>query len=525
MIILDKISKAYGPKTLFKDASYNMPENERIALIGNNGAGKTSLLNILCGFDKDYDGVIIMPKRVKLGYLPQIVNPNPKESLIEEAMDGAKELNGVIKDREEIISKLSDGTQTDEDMDKYDYLEDRFNALGGYRIREDAKDILTGLGFKEEQMELPVSDFSGGWRMRLEFAKMLLDNPNFLILDEPTNHLDLPSIMWFEDYLKRFQGTIFFVSHDKDLLNRLSTYVLHLKDGNMNSYKGTFDQFLDSFTLKQSQNAAFAKNIKTQYDHIEKFVNKFKAKSSKARQAQSRMKTLVKLKALEDSIEIDSMDDSMSLKLANPHPSGKQVMKLDKLYVGYEKPLLKPLSFTIERGQKIAILGMNGLGKSTILKTLIGKLKTLGGELTLGHKINYGYFAQEHLEGLDEKQSILKNLMESEPTMKEMEARRLLGALGLKGDEVQKKISVLSGGEKSRTALACMLAQKPNVLFLDEPTNHLDLSACENLAEALDEYTGTVIFVSHNRSFINGLATHQLYLKPDEIIRLEEVEE
>ena len=381
MIIIQNISKSYGVKHLFKDASYNMPENGRIALIGNNGAGKTSLLNILCGFDQDYDGDITIPKKTKLGYLPQIVNPNPKESLIEEALEGAKELNEVIKEKDEILGRLG-SDHSDDDLDRYDYLEERFTSLNGYRIREDAKEILFGLGFKEEQIELPVTDFSGGWRMRLEFAKMLLDNPNLLILDEPTNHLDLPSIMWFEDYLKKFQGTILFVSHDKDLLNRLSTHILHLKDGKMTSYKGNFDYFLDSFTLKQSQNASFAKNLKTQYDHIEKFVNRFKAKSSKAKQVQSRMKNLVKLKALEDSIEFDSMEDSMSLKLANPHPSGKHVLKLDQVCVGYEKPLLKPLSFAIERGQKIAILGMNGLGKSTILKTLINLIKPIKGEIT-----------------------------------------------------------------------------------------------------------------------------------------------
>lgn len=525
MIILNNISKSYGIKVLFKNASYNMPENGRIALIGNNGEGKTSLLNILCGFDKDYDGEVIMPKRVKLGYLPQIVNPNPKPTLIREALEGAKELNSVIAMREEILNRIMEGTQSDEDLNKYDYLEDRFNTLNGYRIREDAKDILVGLGFKEDQMEQPVDSLSGGWRMRIEFAKMLLDNPNFLILDEPTNHLDLPSIEWFEGYLKKFQGTILFVSHDKDLLNRLSTHVLHLKGGKLTPYVGNFDKFLDSFTLKQDQNSHAAKHLKQQYEHIEKFVNRFRARPTKARQVQSRLKTLAKIRAMEDSIEFDEMKDTMNLKLGNPHPSGKHVLKLDKVYVGYEKPILKPLSFSIERGQKIAILGMNGLGKSTILKTIIGKIKSLGGEINWGHKVSYGYFAQEHLEGLNEQESILKNVMDSISSIKEVEARSLLGALGLKGDEVLKKISVLSGGEKSRTALACMLAKKPNVLLLDEPTNHLDLSACENLAEALDEYTGTVIFVSHNRAFINGLASHQLYLRQGDLVRLEEIDE
>jgi len=525
MIIIQNISKSHGPKTLFNNATFNMPENARIALVGNNGAGKTSLLNIICGHDKDFDGEVILPKNVKLGFLPQIPNASPKATLLEEALDGAKELNLVIQQREEILGKIASGLQSDEDLDKYDFLEGRFNDLGGYRISEDAKDILLGLGFKESQMNHEVTSFSGGWRMRIEFAKMLLDNPNFLILDEPTNHLDLPSIEWFENYLQKFQGTILFVSHDKDLLNRLPNHILHLKDGKLTHYKGNFDQFLDAFSLKQEQNTHVAKHLKLRYEHIEKFVNRFRAKPSKANQVRSRLKTLAKLKTMEDSIEFDSMADSMTLKLDNPTPSGRLVLKLDKLYVGYDKPLLKPLNFNIERGYKIAILGMNGLGKSTILRTIINKLKPLKGEIIWGHKIKYGYFAQEHLDGLDENETILKNVLASDSRLKELEARSLLGSLGLKGDDVLKKISILSGGEKSRTALACILAQKPNLLLLDEPTNHLDLSACENLAEALFEYTGTVIFVSHNRSFIKALATHNVYLKEGELPKLEEVAE
>lgn len=523
MIILQDISKSYGTKTLFNNESYNFPENGRIALIGNNGAGKTSLLNILCGFDKDYDGKIVVPKKVKLGYLPQITNPQPKDTLIEEAMDGAFELQDVIKEKNEILSRL--GTDhNDNDLDRYDYLEERFTALGGYRIEEDAKEILLGLGFKEEQLLEPVISFSGGWRMRIEFAKMLLNNPNFLILDEPTNHLDLPSIMWFESYLQKFAGTILFVSHDKDLLNRLSTHILHLKDGKMNSYKGNFDFFLDAFTLKQEQNTHVAKHLKQQYEHIEKFVDRFRAKPSKARQVQSRLKMLAKLKTMEDSIEFDEMQDSMSLNLDNPAPSGRNVLKLDKVYVGYDKPLLKPLSINIERGQKVAILGMNGLGKSTILKSIQEIIKPIDGEITWGHKVKIGYFAQEHLDGLDENKNILENILQTTSNLKELEARKLLASLGIRGDEILKKLSVLSGGEKSRVALACILASKPNVLLLDEPTNHLDLSACENLAEALFEFTGTVIFISHNRSFIEAIATHRIYLEQNKLPKLEELD-
>lgn len=522
MIIIQNIEKTYGARKILDSVSYNMPEGGKIALVGNNGAGKTSLLNILCDFDKDFYGDVIKPKRLKLGFLPQIPNPNPRDSLVKEAMDGATQLQSVIREREELLKKL-ESDYSEEILDRYDFLERQYTELGGYRLEEDAKDILQGLGFKEEQFEAPIDTFSGGWRMRVEFAKMLLNNPNFLILDEPTNHLDLPSIEWFEKYLQKFQGTILFVSHDKELLNRLPTHILHLRSGKLTGYKGNFDHFLDEFTMKQSQNTDVAKNLGKRFEHIEKFVERFRYKPSKARQVQSRLKMLAKMKTLEDSLEFESLEDSMSLKLSNPKPSAKLVVKFDKLRIGYDKALLKPLNFSIERGQKVAILGLNGLGKSTTLKTILGKIKPIDGEYNWGQKAEIGYFAQEHLEGLNENANMLENVRESESSLKEVEIRSLLGALGLKGDDVLKKLNVLSGGEKNRVALACILAKKPNILLLDEPTNHLDLSASENLAEALLEFTGTVIFVSHNRAFIDAVATHRIYLEEGKLPRLEDL--
>ncbi|MGV2333192.1 MAG UNVERIFIED_CONTAM: ATP-binding cassette domain-containing protein [Planctomycetaceae bacterium] len=392
MIILQNISKAYGHRKLLDNVSVNCPSGGKIALIGNNGVGKTSLINILCGFDKDYDGEVIIPREVRLGYLPQIANHNPKENLLEEALDGALDLNNVIKERDEILLKLSNSEYSDDDLSRYDYLEERFGMLGGYRIREDAKEILIGLGFKEEQMEESVRSFSGGWRMRLEFAKMLLNNPNFLILDEPTNHLDLPSIEWFEGYMQKFNGTILFISHDKDLLNRLSTHTLHLRQGKLTPYKGNFDKFLDEFSLKQSQNTHIARHLNLQYEHIEKFVNKFRASATKARQVQSRLKTLAKLQTLQENVEFEEIKDTMNLRLDNVNPSGRNVLKVKNLLIGYDKPLIKPLNFTVEKGQKVAILGMNGLGKSTLLKTILGDTANLGGEITWGHNVKIRIF-------------------------------------------------------------------------------------------------------------------------------------
>ncbi len=524
MIILQNISKAFGPRDLFKSISFSCPPNSRIALIGNNGAGKTTLLNILCGFEKDYEGEVIQPKGVRLGYLPQEANPNPKPTLLEEALSGAIEVNIIIHQRDAVLERMAE-EYTQEIYDQYDYLEQMYNTLECYRVEEDAREILRGLGFKEEQFVLPVDLLSGGWKMRLEFAKMLLNRPNFLILDEPTNHLDLPSIEWFENYLKKFDGTILFVSHDRGLLNRLATYVLHLRQGKLTSHIGNFDKFLDAFTFAQEQNVHAAKHLKQQYEHIEKFVNRFRASPAKARIVQSRLKVLAKLKVLEGGIQFEDLDGNMQLKLDPPKPSGKTVAKVDKLLIGYDKPLIKELSFNIAKGDRVAILGANGLGKSTLLKTILGRHPALGGQVILGHNVVTGYFAQECLEGLREELTIMDNIRANAVSMREPEIRALLASLGISGANVFKPIEVLSGGEKSRVALACMLAQKPNVLFLDEPTNHLDLYACENLANALAEYTGTLIFVSHNRDFIQTVATHTLYLKEQGILQLEKVEE
>ncbi|MBX9977605.1 MAG: ATP-binding cassette domain-containing protein [Alphaproteobacteria bacterium] len=524
MIVLNNVQKTFGERALLKNASFHCPEGAKIALIGNNGAGKTTLLNILCGFDKNFEGSITRPRELRLGYLPQNANPNPALTILLEALSGAKEVNTIRDERDALLEQMA-MEFSQEIYDRYEFLEQRFSALNGYRLEEDARDLLRGLGFKEEDFDRSVAHLSGGWRMRVELAKMLLDQPNFLILDEPTNHLDLPSIEWFEGYLQKFKGTILFVSHDKDLLNRLSTHILHLRKGDLTDYKGNFDAFLEAFELKQAQSAHGAKHIKQQTDHIQQFVDRFRFKPSKARQVQSRLKMLSRLKSLEDTVQTETMADTMGLSLDTPTPSGKEVLKVKSLTIGYDKPLVKNMNFSVYKGQKVAILGANGLGKSTLLRTFLGQQAPLDGTANFGHNVGIGYFAQEHLEGLDEKQNVLENVLRSSPTMREVEARKLLASLGLVRDDVFKTIKILSGGEKSRTALACMLAKKPNTLFLDEPTNHLDLSAIEILAQALSDFEGTVVFISHNRSFIQAVATHVIYLKERGPVTIEVVEE
>ncbi|MBS0236748.1 MAG: ABC-F family ATP-binding cassette domain-containing protein [Proteobacteria bacterium] len=513
MIILQNICKSFGQRKLFDNIAFNFPKQAKIALVGNNGEGKTTLLNILCGFEREYEGEVIKPKNLRLGYLPQVPNPNPKESILLEALDGAIEINNLIKKRDLALEQMSTD-YSQEVFDTYEHCEMMLTSLDGYRIEEDLREILFGLGFVEEQLDQPVQTLSGGWRMRLEFAKMLLDRPNFLVLDEPTNHLDLPSIEWFEGYLKRFNGSILFVSHDKSLLNLLADHVLHLRNGKMSYYVGNFDKFLDAFTLAQEQNAHMSKQVQLQSEHIQKFVNRFRASPSKAKLVQSRLRVLAKLRALEESIEFEDLGGSMQLQLGNAQQPGKNVLKVASLVIGYDKPLVKsPLSFIVGRGERVAILGANGLGKSTLLKTMLGMQTPLSGEVVFGHNVIPGYFAQDSFEGLDYGLTVMENVVRAAVNMRDSDVRMLLGTLGFSGNSVFKQAAVLSGGEKSRVALACVLVTKPNLLLLDEPTNHLDIYACENLADALCEYTGTVIFVSHNRDFIARVATQKLILQ------------
>lgn len=509
MIFLQSLSRRFGDRYVFKDVTYHFPDKARIALVGANGAGKSTLLNILCELDEPDDGTVIRPGNLRLGYLPQEPNPHPKDTILEEALSGGGEVYALHHELQAALQEM-ESNYSDQVYEKYEKIEKRYQDLDGYALEADAKAILIGLGFHHDQFENHPKTLSGGWRMRLELTKMLIKRPNFLILDEPTNHLDLPSMIWLEDYLQDFMGTLVFVSHDRALLNRLSNHTLHLKGGVLTPYKGNFDAFLETYEMKNLQNEQMAKNLQSRAQHIEKFVSRFRSKPTKARQVQSRLKMLEKIKVLEDSIDFNTPDAEVAIPLKPPPPSGRVVLTVADLFVGYDKPLVKKMGFRVERGQKIAIIGANGIGKSTLLKTIAGKIPPLAGEIKWGHNVLMQFFAQEQLDVFDPKRTALENLMSSAPDMSEQKARKLLGALLLKGDDVFKPMGVLSGGEKSRVGLASLLSQEANLLLLDEPTNHLDMASCELLAQALDEFEGTVLFVSHNRSFIDDVATHIL---------------
>ena len=506
MIRIENLSKSFTDKTLLDQLTYHFPQGQRIALVGANGQGKTTLLNILTGRETANSGQVIRPKSMRLGYLNQSASSTPEPTIREECMAGHLELFAAHKQMAVLLEKMAVHFQ-EEDYSVYEGLLKLYENNNGYQLEGNAEKILLGLGFSTDQLDQSPLVLSGGWRMRLELAKTLLNNPEFLILDEPTNHLDLPTIEWLEEYLQSFRGTLLFVSHDRSFLNNVANLTVYLKHGKIQAFKGNFDDFLNQKEQTKKTEAATLKKVLQRQNHMQSFVDRFRGTPSKAKQVGSRQKSIAKLQSAIEGTAVEGSEAKIHIPQLPFVNSGKEVFTFKGLDIGYTTPLIKELAFIIQRGKKVAIVGKNSIGKSTILKTLNGSLPPLAGSVGLGHNVKIGFYNQNAAEEMVGNQTVFQTLQDANAQLSDQILRSLLGMMLFKGHDMAKMVSVLSGGERSRLAICALLAQAPNCLLLDEPTNHLDLISTQLLADMLQEYKGTVVFVSHDRDFIDQVAT------------------
>ena len=508
MISVESISKSYGGQVLFRDLSWRIAERERIGLVGPNGAGKTTICRILAGVDEPDSGRVSRGRSVTVGYLPQEVAGAGAGSVLAEALAGFEDVWALEREMEEIARALE--TVPSEGLTRrYGDVQHRFEALGGYRLENDARTILSGLGFRPDEVGRPLGEFSGGWRMRAALARLLLLAPSLLLLDEPTNHLDLEALAWLENFLAGYDGTVVVVSHDRYFLNRMVTSIAELGPAGMTVYPGDYDAYLVERDARHELLEAQARNQAKRIEEIERFIERFRYKASKARQVQSRVKMLAKV----ERIEVPGAARRIHFKFPEPPRTGRRVATLTGVHKAYgDTVVYRGIDFDVERGDRVALVGENGAGKSTLLKILAGALAFERGERTLGAHVAVHYYAQHQLDALTPTNSVLEEIIEAAPDLPHTRLRTILGAFLFSGDTVDKKVSVLSGGEKARLALAKMLVRPAALLCLDEPTNHLDLASREVLEDALARFPGTIVFISHDRYFINRIATSVLHV-------------
>ncbi len=504
MIALDAVSKAYGGQILLREVSWRIGRGERIGLCGPNGTGKTTLCRILAGAEDADAGRVHRDTGVTVGYLPQEVGASEAGTVLAEALSGFDQVWRLEADLERLAALMAAADAGPELTDRYGEVQHRFEALGGYRLESEAKIILGGLGFASTDLHRPLGEFSGGWRMRAALARLLLLRPDLLLLDEPTNHLDLESLAWLESFLSSYDGSVVVVSHDRYFLNRMVTSIADMADGTVTLYMGDYDHYLVEREARHALLEARQRNQAKRVAEIERFIDRFRFQATKARQVQSRVKMLEKIE------RIDVGAETRRIHFAFPQPprTGRTVARLVGVHKAYgDNVVYAGMEFAVERGQRVALVGVNGAGKSTLLKMLAGVLPFDRGERTLGANVAVHYYAQHQLDALDPARTVLEELEQADPTAKLQRLRSILGSFLFSGDQVDKRISVLSGGEKARVALAKMLVRPAALLCMDEPTNHLDLASKEVLEGALAAFTGTIVFISHDRYFINRIAT------------------
>jgi ATP-binding cassette subfamily F protein 3 len=510
MLTLADISKSYGPRTLFEDVSVFISRGDRFGLVGPNGAGKTTLFNVIIGEESVDSGTVTWEKGASFGYLPQETAPAGDETVLDLATAITPEFAG-LRDQLRAMEKGGSPACMQAEFDAHH----RFEELGGYGVETKARIILTGLGFRDADFNRPARTFSGGWVMRAHLARLLVREPALLLLDEPTNHLDLEVLLWFQDYLTRYPGGLIIISHDRAFLNTLCTGILELRDQTLYRWTGDYDDFLRQKEAHREQQLSVHKNQQREIAHLQRFVDRFGAKASLASRAKSKEKQIERLK--EVAIEAPEEDiRRISFRFPQPVRSGLRVVTLKGVRQAYgENVVYRNLNFHAERGDRLVLVGPNGAGKSTLLKILADAIPVQGGTRELGGNVTAGYFAQNRLDNLDARRTVLEEAMEMRtrnPDVTERLARTVLGGFLFRKDDVFKKVAVLSGGEKSRLALARLLLAPPNLLLMDEPTTHLDIPSIDALVNALRQYEGTLIFISHDVHFIRSVAKGVLHV-------------
>ena len=513
MVSINNLTVEFGGFTLFDDVSFAISPNDRIGLVGRNGAGKSTLLKILMGQQTPTSGQVVIPSGHTLGYLPQQMKLSDGKNVLDEALTAFAHLHKLQAQIENITQQLAE--RTDYESEAYhkliirlNDLNDHYHLLGGDNQEGEAECNLLGLGFKREDFNRPTSEFSGGWRMRIELAKILLQRPQLLLLDEPTNHLDIESIQWLEDYLKDYYGAVLLISHDRALLDSVTNRTVELLLGKAYDYKVPYSHYVELRRERREQQVATYENQQRMIEKTEEFIERFRYKASKAVQVQSRIKHLEKI----DRITIDDEDTSaLNIKFPPAPRSGQVAFSAKEVKKQYgEHIVFQGANIVIERGEKVAFVGRNGEGKTTMLRIAVNDLGYEAGEVKLGHNVQVGYFAQNQDEIMDTKATVFETLDRVAVGDIRTKLRDILGAFLFRGDDIDKKVQVLSGGERSRLAMAKLMLQPYNLLALDEPTNHMDMRSKDILKRALMKYDGTLIVVSHDREFLDGLV-HKIY--------------
>jgi ATPase subunit of ABC transporter with duplicated ATPase domains len=524
MISFNKVCKQYGKQLIFVDASFQLNPGEKAGLVGPNGAGKTTLFRMIVGEESPDDGDVSVPKKMTIGYFRQDIEEMSGRSVLDESIAGSGRLGDLHHELEALQNAMADpagasvilsradgegSVDFDQILERFGHVQEEYAHLGGYELEARAREVLHGLGFEDDRIDGDAGLLSGGWKMRVAMAKVLLGRPDVLLMDEPTNHLDIESIIWLEGFLKSYPGSLLMTSHDREFMNRVVTKIVEIDDGELNMYSGDYDFYDRERALRETNREAAYARQQAKLAKEQRFIDRFAAHAAKAAQVQSRVKALDKIEKLEPP----KKQKTMRFDFRTPPRSGDDVAMLNGVSKAYGKRVVYDgFDFLVRRGERWCVMGKNGAGKSTLLKMVAGALDPDAGTVRLGASLKVGYFSQQAFDLLDANLTVWEQIQKDFPLESIGALRSLLGAFQFSGDDVEKKVRSLSGGERSRLVLARMLLDPPNFLILDEPTNHLDLATKEMLVDALKDFDGTMLFVSHDRMFLRGLSNRVLEL-------------